>query len=212
MRTYAKWFSGALVAAMAATVASGCGDSSGPTLQLVQNGGFETGDLTAWNVDNLGSGAFIVLSDTVGNGLADTILAPPDSTFAAVSIQSNPGSHVLYQDIFLPANARVRFQATVYVLSMAAFVDAGGLVHTAGANQQFRVDIVSPGAPLRDVGAGVLLAVYRTMPGDTVASGYIHLTADLTPFAGQTVRLRFVEVDNMDYLHAGVDAVSVTAR
>lgn len=211
MRTYARWCSGALGAVMAVAVASGCGDSNSPTLQLAQNGGFETGDFTGWHVDNAGAGAFTVLSDSVVN-LVDSILAPPESTYAAVVVQIGTGSHVLYQDIFLPVNSKIRFQATVYVESHAAFVDGGSLVHTGGSNQQFRVDIVDPAAPLRDVGAGVLLAVYRTMPGDTVETGYLHLTADLTPFAGQTVRIRFAEADNLEHLYAAVDAVSVTAK
>jgi hypothetical protein len=34
-------------------------------------------------------------------------------------------------------------------------------------------------------------------------------TADLSPFAGQTVRLRFAEVDNIGEFNAGVDAISI---
>ena len=37
-------------------------------------------------------------------------------------------------------------------------------------------------------------------------------TFNLTPFAARTVRLRFAEVDNRDYLLASVDAVKVTSK
>lgn len=209
MRTYARAIGGVLVAA---ALSLGCGDSSGPVLQLVTNGGFETGDFTGWTVDNAGVGDFFVLSDSTGHGLADTILGPPESTYAAVTIQSGPGSHILYQDLALPTHSKIRLQATVYICSLASFADNGNLDHSGLANQQFRVDIVDPAANVRDVGAGVLLAVWRTMPGDPRESGYVLLDVDLTAFAGQTVRLRFAEVDNQVQLHAAVDAVSVTAR
>ena len=37
------------------------------------------------------------------------------------------------------------------------------------------------------------------------------MTADLTPFAGQTVRLRFAEVDGAGFFNASTDAVSITS-
>lgn len=76
-------------------------------------------------------------------------------------------------------------------------------------NQQFRADIMNPAAGAFDVGAGVLANVYQTDPGDPLVSGYATVTFDLGAFAGQTVRLRFAEVDNQGNFNAGVDAVAV---
>ena len=38
---------------------------------------------------------------------------------------------------------------------------------------------------------------------------YVHIVADISAFAGQTVRLRFAEVDNQFYLNFAVDNVFV---
>ena len=59
-------------------------------------------------------------------------------------------------------------------------------------------------------------------PGDILATPYAstpsvlptgipwtHLTADLSPYAGQTVRVRIAVVDNEYYLNAGVDNVKI---
>lgn len=205
-----------MVAVLAAvTVFWTCSDSSGPILQLAGNGGFETGDLTGWIVDDSGDGGFTVTSDTTGFVSGVDILAPPESTYAAVTLMSGAGSHVLYQDVALPAGKRATFRAVIYLANAATdYVNAAtaGLSHSTEANQQFRVDVMNPSAGVRDVGTGVLLNVYRTMPGDPLTSGYVRLNADLTTFAGQTVRIRFAEVDNQLYFHAAVDSVRVTAQ
>jgi hypothetical protein len=60
------------------------------------------------------------------------------------------------------------------------------------------------------VGAGVLMNVFRTQPGDRRRFP-IPISANLTAFAGQTVRLRIVEVDNQFYFNVGIDAVSISA-
>jgi hypothetical protein len=80
------------------------------------------------------------------------------------------------------------------------------------ANQQVRVDIMNPAAALDDVGSGVLLNVFRTVAGDSLLIGPRTISADLTAFAGQTIRIRFVEVDNQLFQQFGVDAVDVTAQ
>jgi hypothetical protein len=38
------------------------------------------------------------------------------------------------------------------------------------------------------------------------------MTADLTPLAGQTIRLRFAEVDGSGYFNASTDAVSIASK
>ena len=37
------------------------------------------------------------------------------------------------------------------------------------------------------------------------------VSVDLTPFAGQTVRLRLAEVDNRFFFNAGADAISISS-
>ena len=121
--------------------------------------------------------------------------------------------HIIHQDVVVPTSGTTAFSAIVYLENLAGdfIVDsASGLRHDLNANQHFRVDIMDPSAPVDDVGSGVLLNVFLTQPGDSASLPYTTLTADLTPFAGQTIRIRFAEVDNLFFFNAAVDAVSVT--
>jgi len=207
---------GAVIIALVLAVA--CSDSNQPTLHLIQNGGFESGDFTGWTTFDAvnSSGGFIVSSDTIMPTSALVVLEPPESTYAAITDQGGAGTHVLYQDVALPANRTATLHVTIYLHNAAAdyaIAATGGLAFDGGvANQQFRVDVMNPAAGVTDVGAGVLLNVYQTQPGDPLTSGYLELTASLTPFAGQTVRIRFAEVDNQLFFHAGVDAVDVVVN
>lgn len=103
------------------------------------------------------------------------------------------------------------FSAHVYVNNSAgAFSTPASLDYTVTPNQQARIDIMTTGSAITDVGAGVPLNLYRTN-GDPLVSGYTSISADLTQFAGQTLRLRIAEADNQTYFSLGVDGVSVSA-
>ena len=72
---------------------------------------------------------------------------------------------------------------------------------------------MDPAAALDSVApADVLLNVFQTQTGDPTTLAPTQLTADLTPFAGQTVRLRFAEVDNNGVLNASTDDVRISIR
>ena len=59
----------------------------------------------------------------------------------------------------------------------------------------------------------VLMTLFQTMPGDVRDTGIYHgFTADLSAFNGQTVRIRFAEVDNQYFFNVGIDDVSVIAQ
>ncbi|MEW6715808.1 MAG: hypothetical protein AB1306_12085 [Nitrospirota bacterium] len=178
--------------------------------ELVINGGFETGDTTGWTVVNAGSGNFGVMSGTTSPISFYTVLAPPAGTYAAMTDQTGGGSHILYQDIAVPLHGTTNFSATIYLHNRNTDYITGADLNAGGPpNQQFRMDIMNPMAAVDDVGSGVLMNVYQTQPGDPLISGYMPIAANLAPFAGQTVRMRFAEVDNMFYFQAGVDEVSV---
>ncbi len=71
---------------------------------------------------------------------------------------------------------------------------------------------MKPSAPLTSIDpADILLAVFRTATGDPPVLLPTMKTADLTPFAGQTVRLRFAEVANQGFFNASTDAVSIAS-
>ncbi|MCH7519373.1 MAG: hypothetical protein IH964_10165 [Candidatus Dadabacteria bacterium] len=155
--------------------------------ELVTNGGFETGNFTGWTLEELTSdGVWLVYTGTDGF----SILAPPVGNFAAVTAQGSPDSNILYQDIQIPERATVTCSAIVYYENRSPlFIIGDGLTLNVD-NQQYRVDIMDPNAPSFDTGAGVLLNLFQTLPGDPNSLGYTTLNFDLSPFAGSTVRIR----------------------
>ena len=186
------------------------------------NGGFEDNPpFTAWTVVDQagGSGSWFVQSGTTSPSgcLAGCnpvpVPAPSEGAQAAMSAQDGPGSHLLYQDFVVPNASVVLLNFDLYLLNRAAtegWVTIPTLDYAGASNQQVRVDIMDPLAPVDDVGAGVLLNVYQTNPGDPLDSAvYIPISVDISAFAGQSVRLRFAEVDNLLWLNAGVDNVFV---
>jgi hypothetical protein len=94
-----------------------------------------------------------------------------------------------------------------------AFYTPASLSYLTDPNQQYRVDIMKPGAPVKSVAPlDILDTVFSTKVGDPLAmSPYTTMTADLSPFAGKTVRLRFALVDNVAGFYGGVDNVKVTS-
>jgi hypothetical protein len=179
----------------------------------ITNGGFETGDFTGWTVVNQagGSGNWAVyMGTTAPNGA--TIAAPPEGTHAATSYQSGPGSHVLYQDVTLEPNAKHTLTFTLYYTTLAAFATPSTLDYTTIPNQQYRVDVIKPSAPVTSVAAvDVLANLFQTKTGDPSTLAPTVMSFDLSQFAGQTVRLRFAEVDNSGNFYGSVDAVRVTS-
>lgn len=195
--------------------------SSSQAAPLIINGGFESG-FTGWTrADQLGSdGTFAIQSGTASPINAIPVPAPPGGLNAAMTDAQGPGSHVLYQDIFIPASVTTPLlsfqlylnkQAPDYFVPNPASLDFS----TPDLNQQFRVDIMTIGAdPFSVAAADILQTIYQTLPGDPLVSGYFTVSVDLTTLlaanSGQTLRLRFADVDNVFTFNAGVDDVAFT--
>ena len=180
----------------------------------VVNGGFETGDFTGWHEqDQAGSGGtWYVYSGTSSPLNGFSIPAPPQGTHAAITDQTGPSSNILYQDIALEAGARHTLSLYVYYHSQAPMVSPPTLDYTGVPNQQYRIDVMKPSAALTSVNpSDILLTVFATKTGDPESMAPTLVTVDLTPFAGQTVRLRIAQVDNEFYQNAGVDGVTITS-
>lgn len=192
--------------------------------ELLVNGSFEQNSgagaqgFAGWQMSSrAGSkGGFYAQQGGKGPVTPVTVPAPPDGGFALMSDQPGPGSHILYQDVAIPAGASARLTARVYVQNAAKLATAPATLDHGGAapNQQVRIDVMDPAAAPDDLGAGVLANVFRwpvaTAPGPSASgSGYQNLQYDLSAFEGRTVRLRIVEVDNRQSLFFGVDALSI---
>lgn len=181
-------------------------------VELVTNGSFETGDFTGWTklgITNAGDWS-------VYSGAPLNLLPPPDGEFAAVTNQVEPDSNIIYQDIAVPPDTQVLCTAIVYLLNqfeegVTNYIIGDGLTLNTD-NQQMRVDLIDPDADPFTTGAGVLLNLFQTLPGDPNSIGYTTLNFDLTPFAGETVRFRAAVVVTANVLNGSIDRVSCIAQ
>jgi len=189
--------------------------------QLITNGGFETG-LSGWTrTDQVGSaGSFFVQSGTTSPDSGTTVPAPPGGTFAAMSDAQEPGSHVLYQDFFVPTGQGIGLLSfSLFVGNRAdRFATPANLdFSTPTLNQQARVDILRAGADPFSVAPGdVLLNAFQTATTDPLVSGYrtfeVNVSSLIRSRGGETLRLRFAEADNVGPFQLGVDNVSLLAN
>ena len=206
-----------LLVVIAAGVAACCLVPSVSTAATVVNGDFEAGNFTGWTVVNQpgGSGDWFVYTGTTSPISGFAIAAPPEGTHAATTDQGGPGSHVLYQDVALEAGFAHTLSFQLYYANQAGVFASPPTLDFAGGipNQQYRVDILRPSAPATSVDpADILATVFQTNPGDPTTLAPVTVSADLSSFAGTTVRIRFAEVDNQLFFQASVDAVAISSR
>ncbi len=195
-----------------------CSFAAAAQAALIVNGGFESG-LASWTIANqTGSeGSFATQTGTLSPVSSTSVPAPPEGTTAAMTDAFGPGSHVLYQDFVVPTGltgGSISF--SLYINNGAAeFVTPGHLnFGSTDLNQQARADILVGGAdPFSTASGDVLLNLYQTMAGAPLVSGYDDVVVDISALvqahAGQTLRLRFAEVDNINMFNLGVDAVNI---
>ena len=183
---------------------------------------FESGTLAGWTLDRRGSGSWHPYQDgrqapdpTQSNTFVPFNLPnPPQGKFAAVSDGAGPGMKLMYRDIKL--DGPVMLELTVFYVNgidglsgySSPFVAPGTLAIDAGPNQQFRVDILAPTAAVDSMAVADLRAtVFATQPDAPARRGPTPIRFDLSPWAGQTVRLRIATADNQAPMRAGIDNV-----
>ncbi len=159
----------------------------------------------------------------VSNDIATPINALPtvgsaSGGYFAVSDQTGPGAHLLYQSFTIPTGSSLIVSFDMFVNNWfdGVFIDPSGLDWTTGGtldpNQHARVDILSSSADPFDTGVGVLHNLYVGDDGPNLPNPYSHYAfniIDLSP--GGTFVLRFAEVDNQFLLNQGIDNVSILA-
>ena len=200
----------------------GCGDrqpasdapmTSGAPSPIVMDD-FESGALTGWRTVANGSGGWVVESgrgQSPGSASPDrdavALADPPQGTSAAVTEAEGPGTRIAYRDVSL--DGRFQLHMTVYYGSMASFSSPETLAHDAPRpNQQYRIDLIDPAAPIDSLARGdVLMNVFHTSAGDPTGGRPTEVSADVSPLAGQTVRLRLAATDNQGPLRVGVDNI-----
>jgi D-alanyl-D-alanine carboxypeptidase len=176
---------------------------------------FESGALAGWQAIGSGSGAWFAYSD--GQVAPDpaqsdpnapfVVPDPPQGRFAAVTDMNGPGTRILYRDVGL--EGRLALRLTVFYTGEAPFSTPDTLAYESPEpNQQFRIDLIDPSAPIDSVAEDdVLLNVFRTSSGDPTSLAPTAVRVDLSPWAGETVRLRLAQSDNQGPLRAGVDNI-----
>jgi len=176
---------------------------------LVTNGDFETGNLSGWQTQDTSGGLWEAYSGTLLDGMFP-VPAPPQGSFAAITEEGDPSQLFLYQDVTLPPQgAAIGLSMFAYYTAYADIVSPDDL--SAFPNEQYRIDVMKPSAPIDSVASGDILAtVFRTVAGDPLSLGPTKKTADLSAFAGQTVRLRLANVVTEDEMNAGADAVLIS--
>lgn len=203
---------------------------SGAMAANVVNGDFESGTLQGWSVHRaIGSGNWFAYrqptaenpdsGDPIAAKRGKPVEPPPQGEFAAIADEASSDTLILSQEIALAAGAEHRLSLLAYYESLVPIavpapdtlsVDAEALA--GQANQQYRIDVMRAGSPIESVApADVLLTVFRTQPGAPTKLPPTRLTADLSPFAGQNVRLRIAVAANKELLLGGVDAIAVAS-
>ena len=207
-----------VVAAMALTGAANAASAQ------IANGGFEVNGgagfvgFSDWTVaDQINTGdSFYAQTGTGTPQFGILIPAPPEGNFAAMTDGGGANSRVLYQDFVLPvglSSGSLSFQ--LFINNEGGdFFTPSTLDFTGVTNQQARVDLLLANSdPFSVASSDVVLNLFRTQAGDPLTSGYTLVDADissvLSAFGGQTLRLRFAEVDNIATFNLGVDNVRV---
>jgi hypothetical protein len=201
----------------------------------VVNGGFESGTLSGWSVYQANPfGDWFAYEGTetpIGTerkeqelGRDVPVQAPPQGTYAAVTDEIEPDTLILYQDVTLQPGLDYQLSLLAYYDSYKPIAipvpDTLSIADEAlrlpngefQKNQQFRIDVMKPDAPLESLDpANILHTVFETKAGDRPTMPPRRLTANLSAFAGQTVRLRIANTVTEEVFNAGVDAVSIAS-
>jgi len=183
---------------------------AGASAATVVNGDFETGTLSGWQQYNqTGNGEWFAYDKTEAED--NGFIPPPSGAFAAVDDQGEPDLDILYQDIALEPAFTHKLALTFYYQSTEPIIAPGSLSLVVD-NQQARIDVMKPSALIDSVSsADILTTVFANKSGDPEQMMPTRLTADLTPFAGQTVRLRIANAVTEGPFNTGLDAVSITS-
>jgi hypothetical protein len=211
MTYFVRFLPKAALAAAIAVCALALPTSAGAA--SVVNGSFETGSLSGWQVYNsTGSGDwFVYEGEEIPTGTPFPF-KPPVGNFAAITDEMSPDTAILSQDVYLPPGESHMLSAYVYYTSSEPIAVPSPNTFALGPfdNQQLRFDVMRPTAGIESLSPSDILAtVFANKNGDSQGLAPTLMTADLTPFGGQTVRLRIANAVNDGPFNAAVDGVTI---
>jgi hypothetical protein len=185
-----------------------------PAPASTANEDFESGTLANWRVDRFGAGSWFAYTNgktppdpaQSDPNMPFDVPHPPQGRFAAVTDMNGPGRRILYRDIML--DGRYRVHLTVFYVNAGTFSAGSSTGSTIEYEQQYRIDVVTVPAPAASLAREQVLAtIFQGQPKDPSRREPADVTFDLSPWAGQTVRLRLTSTDNQGPLRAGVDNI-----
>ncbi|MCP2732091.1 PEP-CTERM sorting domain-containing protein [Limnofasciculus baicalensis] len=173
-----------MAAAGAAFVALGVG-STAQAAELINNGGFETGDFTNWSVTNNGSGGCDTDWHVNATGYTGCNLLSPatEGTFAAYNSFEGDGPQQfrLEQTFFVPNNI------TSAVLSWA---DEANMFIFSVLNREFQVDLVTSSGSVN-----IFSQIFQRGPRQYAWTARLaDVTSILQANQGQSVTLAFTNI------------------
>ncbi len=185
-------------------------------VDLILNGGFETGDYTGWSVadEGGGSGTFYVV-DYSASALPDSgggfAANAQGGQFFAVTDQTGPGSHSLTQTFTLASAGNVTIKFDLFANNYAGTDFANGRDFNTSPNQNAVVDLLVGGAdPFTEAASDIISTLYGPgSDGPSPVYPWVSYSSTLGLAAG-VYQLRFAETDNQLFFNLGVDNVSVT--
>lgn len=196
------------------------GLASAAPIELITNGGFETGTYAGWTTTSQAGSNGNLFIDTPGtttpaSGLS-TAANGAGGAFYSVTDQTGPGAYSLRQSFTVaPGASSVLLSFQMFVNSYGGGpIFGNGLDYTGIANQHARVDILTAGAGAFDLGAAILQNFYLGIdPATSNPNPYTSYSFDITALVGSggTFQLRFAQVDNQGFFNQGVDNVSILA-
>lgn len=178
----------------------------------VVNGDFAGGNLNGWTAyAQPGSAGQWTTYSGVKSPISDRDVAAPASGPAAIADQLGEASTILYQDITLESALAHKLDLDYLADNKAAswaMTNPFSLDYNGDAKQHARIDILKSTAPPNSTdSADVLQTIYASQAGDPLSTGWRHATADISAFAGQTLKLRFGIVGNNNVVLLAVDNV-----
>jgi hypothetical protein len=164
--------------------------------ELLVNGGFEDATLSGWTTFDSGGGSWLSVNSTYNPPGPVGSQTPFAGARFALAQQFGNGRHELWQEVTIPegvSNVVLRWSDR-----LANFAPQWA------SNQQFRVEV-------RDTANHVLATPFSAQPGDALTSDWTNRSASLNHYKGQTIRIAFIETDELGALSVSLDSVSVFA-
>lgn len=182
--------------------------------QMITNGGFESG-LTGWTVANQadGNGDWFSTAGVESPLSFFAIPGPQAGSLYAVTDQTGPGSHMLFQTFTIGgpvSSATLSFWHFIQNSAVAASGAQNDLNYTSDPNQHVQVDLLSGDISGNPFGGTVIGNFFF---GGT-DFGWTNYSQDITALLSTpgTYSLRFAEVDNQSFFQYGVDNVSLAVN